>query len=234
MRRYRRTLTSLTLLCLAGCAGDGLPRDRIEPDPEKQCDYSAANQAELIVIGAVAKAEVVGEPHRARQRDLALDLVRVTINVESIIKGEIGDAPLDFYFYAISRRVKSTWIPSAWYWPEPGERRIFFLVRDRGSWRTVRDFALCYAPGVTGGRHARILNTSPDSWQRRICGVLLTPGDRYDPEVFARTIMESASTCRQLTSETETIEFLRRATQLKDQRAAKEATEVLRAYEKQY
>jgi hypothetical protein len=74
---------------------------------------------------------------------------------------------------------------------ESGQRRVFCLLRDAGVLRSVTEFR---DDGIVvlSGAHTRYQRDRKSSGGQAIADILLTPGDGFDPDVFAHYLPDAA------------------------------------------
>jgi hypothetical protein len=163
----------------AACAGDA----RFPYRYYNLTEMGLARKAELIVVGRTkhvqrsamtAPAEWTGQPFIATVR-----LLVVTIAVENIIKGSVKSDEVSVSYWAADdyTNAHSLSIPAV------GERAVHYLVSDKGSMRYVTD-VIRSKTVVRSGLHRDQPAGESAVPEVRIAGILLTPGDGFDPREF--------------------------------------------------
>jgi hypothetical protein len=201
-------LAVITCLLLVGCNSRLALCDYWDPrDLIERHDYETMRLSPIIVVGKVTSVETVRKGYRAsRQPNLFLDLMKVKIDVENILRGEGLGSNLVFYFFAYSPRNGGYSGPPR-YEVGAGNRRIFFLTRDLGVLRSSGD-VLDYTLHVASGSH-RGLGLSSDLGES-ISEILLGLGNEFDPDAMARSILRSAPSADRFSSRLNTVALLER------------------------
>jgi hypothetical protein len=108
----------------------------------------------VIVVGTVASSSIIraGVPAR-RQPELLLDHVRVEVDVENVLRGEIDRGRRVIEFFTISAKNQGGWTGPAPLTIRAAERRMFFLTKDAGVYRSIGDGRNDYVLYVWSGRH---------------------------------------------------------------------------------
>lgn len=140
-------------------------------------------KAPIVVLGVVTGAHAVGRPKPAREDPrLLVQLTRITIQTEMVIKGGLKVGSLSFYYYTFSRQNRLD-LGIHYYVPTVGERRLFFLEQSNDIYRSVGDVT-DYTLAVRSGLHDRAVCAS-ESLGCCVAKLLMTPGQGYDSEAFA-------------------------------------------------
>ncbi len=167
------------VLCLGSCYGQA---QGLAPHVEHREIVDQIDEADLIVVGVV-------ESQRAREtvlgpRDIGLlQLFAVSLHVEGVIKGQLNGKLVTFYYYQSANR--------AWNGPapniiNPGERGIFYLVRDSGVLRATTDAFLSHT-NLESGKH--IVSPATDgTLHEAIARLLLLPGERMDVSAYRSSL----------------------------------------------
>lgn len=210
-----------SLLIESGC-GRAPQRDYYDfdfqrPQPIWQMIYRSSD----IVVGTVRAVEIRREAVPAeKQPELLLDETWVKVEVENIIRGSVTSPRLEFIFFAYSARNKGGYSGPKLYQVIPGERRMFFLTRDRGSFRSVGDVRGDYTWMVWSGRHTkRYPNDAAGAFPEQvdtekegaaIAEILLEPGLESDPDAMAGELPRSTSFLNEITSPATIVGHLRK------------------------
>jgi len=134
--------------CLMWLAVSGLPPHLID-----QCDYerSLVDSAPIVVVGVLASDTLVRRPVPMRSDPKCpLQLRRLTVRVENVLKGEVLPETITVYYF--------TWA-GGFDGPRPlgfwtvGGRRILWLRRDSGVLRIACDGWDGCTEGVWSGAH---------------------------------------------------------------------------------
>jgi hypothetical protein len=185
--------------CLLACGQYSTSRDLFN-----QSDYSLTMrdrlrfemQAPVIVSGRVVDVKEIGLPQLSSgDRRILVQLTRIRIAVEQKIKREAAGSEMEFDVFTYSNRNKGDLgVPR--YIPMVGQRRIYFLKKVRGRYRSVGDVTNYNLP-VRSGFHDKAI-CSGMSAGCCIAQVLLTPGQDVDVESFSTLLYEAeyaASVC---------------------------------------
>lgn len=148
-------------MLLAGCrgVGEGQPELRLPVNPRTgsimEC-LPVMKRAPVVVLGTIRSVSIAkdghggGEMQRMWDGVARLDYVKVEVAVETVVRGRVGGR-LEYGVWCFSRRNRTTW-RSGTFWPEVGQRKLFFLEQSGGGYRAVGDF-LEYEVRVWTGPH---------------------------------------------------------------------------------
>jgi len=168
--------------------------------------------AGLIVVGVVAGEHVVRIVDSPERNDVGrLQLCAVRVHVEGVLKGKFDGDPLTFYYYQVT---------SAWDGPEPnliapGERDIFYLVRDGRVWRAITDAYASHTRLVTG-KHSISPATNNEDVDRAVARLLLLPGEDADIHGFLALLHKNKALAISLVGEAEVGRILQNLTKSSD------------------
>jgi hypothetical protein len=223
----KNLLTALALSLALGCAGSSKLRDRFRKTDcrlpfEERLRLEA--RAPIIVCGRVLRADAVGQPHTSPgDRRIKTQLTRIEIELEEVIRGNVPDDPLVFYYFTYSAdNDRDLGVPR--YIPEPGQRRIYFLMRDAGVYRSVgdvTDFTLKMPSGIHRRDFCR--GKEPGACMAEM---LLTPGEGFEVEAFVARLTVDAYAASILGSPAQVRGLLDRLRTMPDARVAGRAAEV--------
>jgi hypothetical protein len=225
-----RLCVVLTGLALAniGCGGHSgeLKEDlRITYEPFDQ-KLRFELTAPLIVLGDVQSVSEVGHARpSAVEPRIGVQLTRVTIRVEEIIKGPLRTDELSFLYYKFSPEASRVDLGKPRYSPRSGQRRIFFLKPSGEMYRSIAD-VIDYTLRVSSGTHGRGF-CSGKSPGRCIAELLIIPQRDVDIEQFAGDLVDSEYIAEVLCSRTAAENFLRALMVYPDRRVSERAREVL-------
>jgi hypothetical protein len=161
-------------------------------------------QASLIVVGVVQSEHVVRTVDSGPKQDLGrLELRAVRLQVEGVLEGQFDGDHLTFYYYQVT---------AAWDGPEPnmitpGERGIFYLVKDGEIWRATTDAYASHTRLVTG-KHSISLATSKDEVRKTIARLLLLPAEGTDLNGFLGSLHRDSALAMALVSKMEVSQML--------------------------
>ena len=188
-----------------------------------------ASVADTIIVGVALSVtgvgpEVSGSDDNGNTGKWQLVRVRTTIeNVlkEGIPKESISDSRVDFYFYLWNGSKMG-----AWNSVDVGARYVWFLVKDGGRLRAVRDYWRS-SIALTSGRH----RTLPQSGSvlRQLAILLLSPGDGMDTQQFVRRLSLYVSLANEWLGPCETLAHLRTLSHFHNARISSAATEEISA-----
>lgn len=186
--------------------------------------------APVVVVGFVERSDEVGRPRRSRADPrLGVQLTRVRIQVEQVLRGAVAQGALTFYYYAYS--------PSGEVGPPggarlyrtyAGARYVFFLQTSPGGYRSVGDVT-DYAFRVLSGRHGEDFCRGK-SVGCCIAEILLVPGEGYDAQAFARDLTWNAYPSKVLCSQERALDLVENLEHNPDPVISQAATETLRPW----
>lgn len=175
------------LILQAGC--NTVPKLVEYPPSHEPGDYQRAMSAPIILVGRLVHDSAVEHKFRPSRWDqgLNVNLWRVTVHVENVLRGGVSPDEIDVYYFRYNfvsgpARV-GTW--------QMGDRKIFFLRRDSGVLRTACDgWSSCVIPLLTGFHPG--FRTDPDKpIAYSIVDLLLTRGqgcgDKQMIEAISKT-----------------------------------------------
>lgn len=175
-----RNVAFVLILCLSGCrtAPELRPRLILQGEPTGDEFWLAAP---YVLAVKVSRAEIQGSPEPIfRGGPKSLQLIRFTAAVDNVIKGELADKTVSFFFF-----VKLDQNPR--YYLYPGKRYIVSLRREGGVLRSWAD-ASQLAIWVHSGSHNQAdlpVSLGPAAM---IAYILLTPGADCDLREFQNTL----------------------------------------------
>jgi hypothetical protein len=150
--------------------------------------------APIIIVGQILKHVYVGHPHPSRwDPNQPMQLCKVTVRVENILRGDIGAAVVPVYYLISIRmngplRMGMEGHGGKW---RIGDRLIFFLRQDSGVLRTVVDtWAQPTAPVLTGA-HPNYKPQPNEPISDSIIDILLNRGQGCDDKQMALAISTS-------------------------------------------
>ena len=133
----------------------------------------------VIVVGVVKHSSWMGTAHKSRwDEDEMVQLIRVDVTFENVIKSDINSDNGEVFFYRSLRASEGPprlgMIGEGGTW-KPGDRELFFLQKEQGHLRTICDtFRNCVIPVLTGSHPS--FRRSPNPIED-IARILLTKGD---------------------------------------------------------
>ena len=175
----KRIIATLAVLgCLAGCRRVPELRPRLIFQGEPVGNEFWLSAPYVLVI-KVVHADLLGSPQPAYPGGpKTLQLVNFTANVENVIKGDLPDKTISFFFF-----VKTDGKPH--YYLDPGKRYIVSLRREGSVLRSFADATqLCI--WVHSGYHNQKDLPVDLGPARTIAYMLLTPGADCDLKEFAQ------------------------------------------------
>jgi len=150
--------------------------------------------APVIIVGQILKHAYVGHPHPSRwYPDEPIQLCRITVRVENVLRGDVNAAVVAIYYLTSIRRgslarMGMTGRGGQW---QIGNRSVFFLVRDSGVLRTVYDTWAASTPAVLTGAHPDYKPQPGESISDSIIDILLDRGEGCDDAQWAHAILAS-------------------------------------------
>ena len=158
-------------------------------------------RASLVMIGVVASETRVIE--RGIKSDDSLELRRVNVDVESVLKGKLEDAQLSFvYFFETG-----SWTGHAPNLLVLGERCLFYLLRDGTVWRATNDVYSSHTEIATG-RHRVNAVKSDEAVRQLVARVLIEPGDITNLKQYLDSLAVGAAQAFELIGAPATAEIL--------------------------
>ncbi|MBL0159306.1 MAG: hypothetical protein IPP47_19670 [Bryobacterales bacterium] len=184
------------VVVLCGC-GNQRPHDFYDFDFGKPVDYpQLIFRSSTILVGTVRSVVCIqnGVPAR-RQPELLLDQMRVSLDVENVLRGNVRQSRLEFDFFTYSLSNKGGYTGPGRYRVEAGERRIFFLTWDDGVYRSAADVRGDYSLRVWSGLHRNFVRSEPPDEENffhsdsagvgnDIATILLQLGEDYSREAM--------------------------------------------------
>jgi hypothetical protein len=180
----------------ASCRSSGFRLDLILKNNTSIDDM--IRNAPIIVIGKVLSEDWVGPLVDQQWR-----LFEVRVAVENLIRGNLNDSFLTFYFY-------SSWgaaVANSNTLHVRG-RYVLFLMRDQGVLRAVEDQRRTSIQ-VPSGRHRSLPLTSDRPLTERIGVLLMTPGEEFRPSYFGAGLLLAAPFAQQHLGRWRTVKILK-------------------------
>jgi hypothetical protein len=154
--------------------------------------------APIIVLGRVLEFSNIGQPQRSQgDPRILVQLTRLTVDVEEVIKGAIRTDPTKFDLFTYSNENKvDLGVPR--YIPAVGQHRIYFLRPSQNTYRSVGDVTN-YNLAVQSGTHEKgfCKGKQPGCC---IAELLLAPGQGLDVGPFVAHLYEAEATASTLCS----------------------------------
>jgi len=166
--RLAGRIVPLLLLVSAGCSH--VPQLR-EYDV---CTNEQFDQAPLVVVGVAEGDERVGRPVPSRDDpSYPMQLHRAKVHVENVLKGAIAERTIPVYYFVFAGGYDGP-LPLSLA-GEPS-RRVLWLRRDRGVYRTVCDGQNCTVP-IMSGAHPGYKPEPGESSDQILVDLILTRGE---------------------------------------------------------
>ena len=158
------------------------------------------DSAPIVIVGKMLSIRPVGRPIRAaRSPGVELQLTELNVIVENVLRGSVTGSVATFYMYLLSQVGGEEYVSGLKYHAEAGERRVYFLKRDKGVLRSVGDVMRCYTIRIYSGSHELSRMSPGISVREAISVLLLSEGVEMTCE-FAAGLDESYRLAVQLTS----------------------------------
>lgn len=143
-----RTVLCAALLALFAASCESPPR---LIDYNVNADYlTEIFPAPLVIVGVIESDALVRSPVPShRDAGLLLQLRKVKVRIENVLRGDAKTATMTIYYFAWYRYTGGNRPLGTW---KQGDRRIFWLRADSGALRTACDGRDCTMP-VFSGRH---------------------------------------------------------------------------------
>jgi hypothetical protein len=178
-----------------------------------------------VVVGSVTAVQEIGRARGATQdRELLIQLTLISLNVETVIRGDIPSGKFDFHYYTFSNQNRIDLARR--FEPRVGDRRVFFIQAFNGGHRSVGDVT-DYTIAVKSGFHSRDFCLG-EPLGNCISRILLTPGKVYDSEAYALNLRKATSTAELIGSGELAFQLLQQLSKSTDPKVAAAAQRVLR------
>jgi hypothetical protein len=224
----KRTAIAITLVGLVGCAH----RTGIQ-DYVRGSDYRLTYDqrlrfeicAPIIVLGQVLGARDIGRaaPSKGDPR-VIVQLTRIRIDVEQVVKGVVGASPLEFSYFTFSARNRNS-LGVPYYLPSIGQHRIFFLEPSEHTYRSVGDLTDYTLRVMTGSHPKEFCKGKPPGCC--IAEILLVPGEGLNRRFFPAYLNEAHYAAGVLCSQAVARSLMGRLEQDPDELIAESARQVL-------
>ena len=225
MRKVARLTLVTTALSVTCCNGPNLTDNFVPGDVKERPLISAMQVAPIAVVGRVVSVRQIGGVRSsASDPPLKVELVRVRLAVENVLKGPGVGRQIDVYYFqysAYTRVFRNVFL----YRPRPGDYRIFFLREEAGVFRAIKDVS-DFTLEVYSGSHQNAM-LPPGSPGQAIAWVLLTPGEGIRQDVFAKFLYESFGEAAAMSSEEHALGLLGPLLRNDDEATRKAAAEMV-------
>jgi hypothetical protein len=136
---------------------------------------SQARSAALVVVGMVDGDALIGHPVPSRRDPRSpMQLHRVRVKIENVLKGSIGEQTIFVYYFGFAGAFEG---PRPLGFGREPSRRILWLCRDGGALRMACDgWDGCTMP-VMSGAHPRYRADPQKSLDHALVDILLTRGE---------------------------------------------------------
>jgi hypothetical protein len=205
---------------MVGC-GPHRHSDYYDFDFQKPLDYrQLVFKSSEVIVGTVRAVKISHSGVPARKApELLLDETTVDVDVENVLRGEWSAPQLQFVFFGYSPKNRGGYNGPAPYHVEVGERRIFFLTKDSGQFRSVADVRGDYSIRVWSGahRHFRRSEAPGEAWRyvfdptplgNDLSAILLELGEGFASDAMAATLGRAAYVSDELASRKATVSHL--------------------------
>ncbi len=142
-----------------------------------------ADQAPLVLVGVAEGDERVGGPVPSLYRPpYPMQLHRAKVHVENVLKGAVAERTIPVYYFAFAGGYGAIPLSLA---GEPS-RRVLWLRKDRGVYRTACDGVNCTVP-IMSGAHPGYKPDPGESSDQVLIDLILTRGEgQVDSHQFAK------------------------------------------------
>ena len=137
--------------------------------PYDERTNNSFRDAPLVILGLAADDRVVGRPVQSRSE---LQLHRVTVQVESVLRGTIPDRSILLYYFTLAN-LNVDWRFLIFH--EAPVRRVLWLRKDHGVYRAACDVQNCTVR-IESGAHPGYHPTSAASLEQTLVDLSLTRG----------------------------------------------------------
>lgn len=182
--------------------------------------------APIIVLGHVLENREIGRPRPSTaDRRINVQLTRLKVDVEEVIRGNVRSNPLEFYYFTYSPAASEIDLGAPRYLPSVGQERVYFLKPFGDSYRSIGDVT-DYTLRVSSGSHSTgFCAAKSPGWC--IAEMLLIPQQNVDPRRFIGDLIESEYASEVLCSRRAAQDLVQRLTHNPDQRISGAAREVM-------
>ena len=168
-------------------------------------DVDQITRATLIALGTVENERIVRKLNAGTSElPYPLALFEVKVRLEGIIQGHYPQERLTFYYY----QVLGGWTGHEPNFITPGERDVFYLVKDRDVWRATTDAFSSHTRIVTG-RYTVTPASSKEEARNTIAQLLLVPGEGFVLPEFLGSLRRNSGVSESLVGKAETSRLLR-------------------------
>jgi hypothetical protein len=191
-------LTRLFIFLIFASAVLHIGCERVPPlvDYQKGSMGVGLETAPVIIVGQILNNRYVGRPHPSHwYPDDPMQLGRVTVRLENVLRGHIGEAEVPIYYLIGTRQMGHTrmgMVGRGGHW-QIGDRAIFFLHWDSGVLRTVWDTWAYAAVPVLTGSHPSYKPRPGEPISKSVIDILLDSGQECDSAQWANAILVSTS-----------------------------------------
>ncbi len=214
---------------LVGCASTASIREHFHTSDrdlpfDKRLRMEA--RAPIILLGHVVSVGEIGAPRQSSaDHRIGIQLTRIKVDVEVVLKGDVNSDSADVYYFAYSPSASRMDFRAPRYLPAVGQHRIFFLKPTDTGYRLVGDI-LDYTLRVSSGRHSRGLcdGMTPGCC---IAQILLVPQRNMDVDQFVADLVVSAYAAEVLCSREAAQNLLQRLVAHPDDRVSDRARDVI-------
>jgi hypothetical protein len=180
MATWKHTCTAL-LLVMSSCG-----RPPRLTDYDANADYlTEIFPAPVVVVAVIDSDNLVRKPIPSRRTPgLLLQLRRVDMRVENVLRGSVPKGLTTIYYFAWNEFSGGNIPLGAW---KPGDRRIFWLRQDAGVLRTACDARDCTMP-VYNGAHPQYEADQHKALGYALADIWFTRGQSATDADFAKQV----------------------------------------------
>ena len=204
----RKALAALLVVFGSALAAELPPLQPRVIMPDEVLPDSFLLSAPIIAIVRVTAAAFAGpEIEITPTYNLAVRLVKVEVEIESVLHGSLANGRSQFYFFTNTPRVNS--YPTALCWFGPGRRYVVFLRKDGNVLRTLTDLT---GPSVEirSGSHNQVSTDSGSTDPGlAVAYSVLTPAADHD-DGFAAQIRDGDTIARRFAGPSNSAALLRK------------------------
>ena len=192
VKRIRLVAASAAVTAIASCV-TWLAMRSLPPHLVDQCAArgNPLEWAKIAVVGVIENDALALRPVPMRSApDYPLQLRKLTIRVENVLRGELAGGQVDVFYFTWAGGFDGNQPLGFW---RIGGRRIFLLRRDSGVLRTACDGADNCTWGVFSGAHLKYRADPNKPLTYAVADILLTRGEgRINEQRFAGEIFREA------------------------------------------
>jgi len=182
-------LAASSILVALACGLTWFPVGSLPPSLVDQCDApgNRRDAASIVVVGVLLSDALVVRPVPQHSHpEYPLQLRKLMLRIENVLKGDIGGGTVPVYYFTFAGGFDGPQPLGMW---RIGSRRILWLRRDSGVLRTSCDGYDYCTTGVYSGAHPGLSVDPRKPVSYAVADIMLTRGEgKIDENRFAGAI----------------------------------------------